>query len=215
MKTSFQLFGYEVGKGWKPIVMKAVEQIEAIHEENLKNTPEWFNSKYERVSFEAFYGKSNVSQVKEKYGTLRIYAGYHTDEIDKIIRQAEKECDNTCELCGSKEDVKLRGERWYSTMCKECWNRGEGKAPYGFLDSAKTPEEFFDKTQDMSDFTPKDTENFFNKVRGITHQDKVDQWTGKCIECKNHILDTGHKMDCSLNPKNQLIDEEKRRLNDE
>jgi hypothetical protein len=42
-------------------------------------------------------------------------------------------------------------------------------------------------------------------------QEKVDHWTGKedgdntgwCIECKNHIKDMGHKMDCSRNPKNR------------
>jgi len=59
-------------------------------------------------------------QVKEKFGGLRFYVNHATDEIYKYIYDAENESLDTCEACGSKENVKQTRRGWISTLCKEC-----------------------------------------------------------------------------------------------
>ena len=47
--------------------------------------------------------------IKDKYATLRIY-GFFGEEIRTIIKEATKECSETCESCGSKDGVKTTGK---------------------------------------------------------------------------------------------------------
>jgi hypothetical protein len=60
------------------------------------------------------------AQIKEKFGTLRVYANGATEEQWTIIEKAEEESETTCEECGAKG--KLRGNSWLYTRCDECWN---------------------------------------------------------------------------------------------
>jgi hypothetical protein len=59
-----------------------------------------------------------VSQVKEKFGTLRYYCPIN-GRIDAFISLAECLSENTCEECGAAGKL---GESagWYSTKCKKC-----------------------------------------------------------------------------------------------
>ena len=44
---------------------------------------------------------------------------FETDELSKLIEEAEFKADNTCELCGSTENIgKKLG--WITTCCEEC-----------------------------------------------------------------------------------------------
>ena len=58
------------------------------------------------------------TQVKEKYGTLRIYTNYTDDYISGVIVMAENMSGSTCEVCGVPG--RLTGKGWYSTLCKRC-----------------------------------------------------------------------------------------------
>lgn len=62
-----------------------------------------------------------VAQIKEKYGTLRVYMDTSLDEIDKIIDKAEGLSGKTCEICG--EAGQLRGNTWFSTYCDDCMEK--------------------------------------------------------------------------------------------
>ena len=87
---------YPVGKGWKPIVDKLVDDI-------IKIAPD-----------------TNISQIKEKFGTLRFYcSGDGGDAIYKLIEKAEQESAKTCEMCGTKERVTTKGG-WLITLCPPC-----------------------------------------------------------------------------------------------
>lgn len=44
-------------------------------------------------------------QMKEKFGGLRFYTNGHDDIVEGMINMAEYLCDNTCEKCGSKEEL--------------------------------------------------------------------------------------------------------------
>lgn len=56
-----------------------------------------------------------ASQCKEKFGSLRYYMSCSNDIMDAAIREAEKESEKTCEICG--EPGKMRGEYWYYVAC--------------------------------------------------------------------------------------------------
>ncbi len=59
-------------------------------------------------------------QIKEKFGGLRFYATRFDDKtVMKMIDKAEKEAENTCEMCG--KPGKIRNDRsWIKTLCDEC-----------------------------------------------------------------------------------------------
>lgn len=62
-------------------------------------------------------------QAKEKFGTGRFYIAAATDEVWRRIEVWEQQTAHTCELCGSQEEVFLRGDTWYQTLCDNCWNK--------------------------------------------------------------------------------------------
>ena len=64
-------------------------------------------------------GHQIIQDIKEKYGSLRIY-GYHGQQINNIIEEAVKECANTCQECGSNEDVHYIDNGWVYVLCPEC-----------------------------------------------------------------------------------------------
>lgn len=57
-------------------------------------------------------------QVKEKFGTLRFYTTWETDEMSRLIEQAEEKSAVTCEDCG--QPGQETNEGWVRTECEEC-----------------------------------------------------------------------------------------------
>ncbi len=122
-----------VGKGWKPIVEKALIDIEK------EMWPKWmpkflcrwihfFATGNSSVNVKYFWAhrlrdkltdRQIITDVKEKFAGLRIYA-FAGKEINEIIKRATKECDETCENCGSKNDVQLTNTSWIHNYCAEC-----------------------------------------------------------------------------------------------
>jgi hypothetical protein len=93
----FPMFGFECGDGWAALLEPPIKYI---HEYNVEKPEE------DRIS---------ISQIKEKFGTLRFYIHGHDDTLDKLINEAENKSEITCENCG--EEGKLRGRGWYYTAC--------------------------------------------------------------------------------------------------
>ena len=96
MKTCLA-FGIECLDGWYDLIYKLCKDIMAT------NPPEDFKAE----------------QVKSKYASLRFYVSGSTEEIYELIDKAEAESYNTCEYCGSREDVQLTGS-WVTSLCKGC-----------------------------------------------------------------------------------------------
>lgn len=94
-------FGFECGDGWADILVELCQKINA----HLKTLP-----KEEAESFV-------VTQVKEKYGTLRFYVSYYNDVIEEFIVEAEKKSAQVCEQCGKTGSI--RGHAWLYTACDE------------------------------------------------------------------------------------------------
>jgi hypothetical protein len=87
-------FGFEVGEGWHPIIEKLCDDIKDL------------------IGDEPF----EFAQVKEKYGSLRIYYdGCSRSDVRNLILQAENDSLKKCEICGNPG--KLRTKGWVKTLC--------------------------------------------------------------------------------------------------
>lgn len=108
-------FGFECGDGWFKLIWDLCENIEKElikEEENLDPKEKTVNLLRDAYRF-------RVTQVKEKYGSLRFYVGSATDKIFKLIKKAEDKSCTTCEVCGT--DAKLaQRDGWYATLCIDC-----------------------------------------------------------------------------------------------
>lgn len=61
---------------------------------------------------------TTLLQHKEKFGGLRFYIGYGSDEIFNRINEAEAESIRTCQNCGKPGHPREGG--WILTLCDEC-----------------------------------------------------------------------------------------------
>ena len=98
----YDLFGIECEKGW----FKLLEPIfDYIKEYNKDKDDEH---------------KIQITQIKEKWGTLRVYVNFGTDELFKLIDEAEDKSETVCEFCGSEENVGTVLTGWFRTICEKC-----------------------------------------------------------------------------------------------
>lgn len=99
----FDLFGIETDYGWYGLIIPIIKTIE---KENLNRSAE---------------DQIVITQIKEKFGTLRFYVNNAPDYIRDRIRVAEKESLNICEHCGSATNVSQQSVKgWISTLCDTC-----------------------------------------------------------------------------------------------
>lgn len=103
--TPFELFGIECGKGWHDLLLPIFSYIDEYNQDKDEDN------------------KLIPFQIKEKFGGLRVYMNFYTDELNKLIKEAEDEAYKTCELCGSKENVGMTCEGWLTTECHECMKK--------------------------------------------------------------------------------------------
>lgn len=96
-------FDFSIGQGWMPILHTLCININASNNAN----PD---------------GKVQFHQIKEKFGSLRIYVSYAQDSIDDVIHNwisfAEDLSEKICENCG-KEAVAIT-EGWIKNLCVDC-----------------------------------------------------------------------------------------------
>jgi hypothetical protein len=93
MKSPYELFGWEIGKGWYPLINELIEKLINVG---------W---------------DGQVFQIKEKFGGLRFYIGEGNDAIFDLIHEAENKSYKICEECGQPGVV--RGGGWLKTLCDE------------------------------------------------------------------------------------------------
>lgn len=98
----YELFGVECGKGWYKLLQPIFDYVENYNKDKDEN---------HQIKF---------TQIKEKWGTLRVYVNFGTDELFKLIDEAEDKSENTCEICGTQKNVGMKINGWYTTMCLDC-----------------------------------------------------------------------------------------------
>ena len=97
----------EVPKGWYPLLDAMFEEIDA---EIARDPSSWIA----------------LDQVKEKYGTLRVYFTGGNDKIDSIVERYEERSAVTCERCAGEDPTQSR-EGWVKTLCPACQNHWRRK----------------------------------------------------------------------------------------
>lgn len=109
INTPFELFGYECGPGWLPLIQEAQCLIDEWNEKHQDGFDTWGGYKLE------------FSQVKEKWGELCIYLNFYPDSLyDKMLELSERSR-HICEHCGTEENVTLeKTHGWYMTLCPKC-----------------------------------------------------------------------------------------------
>ena len=89
---------------WAPIIKSALDEMEELRKTGVTFT---------------------VAQIKEKFGSLRLYVRGISDYslVEDIIIRADEETSKTCAVCGSHDDVKIgtrnKDSGWVLTLCKE------------------------------------------------------------------------------------------------
>lgn len=108
---SAMCWGIEAGDGWFNIIDSVCSVIENAVEYN----------KMPPVQF---------SQVKEKYGELRIYFDGGDERTDSIIDLATSISAKTCEYCGNVAEVRTKG--WIRNVCSTCDQKRKDSRPTQF-----------------------------------------------------------------------------------
>lgn len=103
-----------VPAGWLPVIDKLCGAIQSYvdHTSVMDENGEWVKP-----------SQPTCTQMKEKFGGLRFYTSNSDDYVEGMIHMAEHICDNTCQDCGSEEDLGVT-KGWISVVCRTCAIRG-------------------------------------------------------------------------------------------
>jgi hypothetical protein len=109
LKTPYELFGIECGKGWKPLYQPILDRVEEINKET--------------------DDKIFITQVKEKFGRLEVYLSRYTDELMRMRNEASEKSSHICENCGKPAETMIVGG-WYYPLCNYCYEKHLKKLVY-------------------------------------------------------------------------------------
>ena len=102
--------GFCCGDGWYDILYKLSQELDTLFNMQLLDDPSFVYP--------------SVFQIKQKFGTLRVYMEGKTPERTyDIIQKYEGLSAVTCEVCGTTVDVEERRSKggWLSTLCNVCY----------------------------------------------------------------------------------------------
>lgn len=83
----------EVPEGWRAILHKGFEEMFVLG---------W---------------DGGIRQIKEKFGSLRLYVQNGSNELEEIISRMEEETENVCSVCGAPKTKTANG--WIRYYCDE------------------------------------------------------------------------------------------------
>ena len=103
LKTPYELFGIECGKGWGSLYQPILDKVEEINKEDPDNPIE-------------------VLQVKEKFGQLIICLNRYTPELTEMCMDASEKSNYICEECGERSEPRM-DKGWIYQMCDKCYEK--------------------------------------------------------------------------------------------
>ncbi len=101
MMKSIKDIPWECGKGWWPLIEKVAAATDSVNVAHPDSPVE-------------------VSQIKQKFGGLRIYHYNAPEDIRQLIDKAIEASWHTCEKCGSTTGITTNLEGYKLTLCQEC-----------------------------------------------------------------------------------------------
>lgn len=122
LQWPYEMFGIECGDGWKSLYQPIIDWIDEYNKDKEDG---------DRIE---------IHQIKEKFGGLRFYASRYTDELRKMIDEAEEKSYETCEECGKPCKCINKGH-WIYTLCQECYDSIEER-------NQKRIDEFWNKIKE-------------------------------------------------------------------
>lgn len=118
IKESCMAWGCEHGNGWFDILSSLCWMIKQ-HEDNIVWRKKYLQeNEPEKLSQEPEYFPVKFDQIKEKFGTLRVYFSGGDDYVEGLISMAEAISGKICETCGNKGEPSKGG--WIMTLCDSC-----------------------------------------------------------------------------------------------
>lgn len=115
-KESCLSFGVECDLGWYDIISSVCYMIKQ-HEENIAAQQRYLKEK-EPDNVLPEYSPVRFDQIKEKWGSLRIYFSGGDDYVKGLIDMAEAFSTRTCEKCSQPAKTqKIAG--WVRTLCEK------------------------------------------------------------------------------------------------
>jgi len=134
-------WGFEIGDGWYDIIDVLCSMISRdvnmlkhdvreisnqLAQKNKEHWNDWAVSYYTEELLEdskkklqdALTNLPYATQVKEKFGLLRFYVSYATEQHHEFIRMAEYLSERTCEVCG-KMGSHTYFMGWSKTLCRD------------------------------------------------------------------------------------------------
>lgn len=130
------LFGLEIDSGWDNII-EAMCHLMYRRYRNTKRTCDYWHKKATEEGNTEDLQKCKdllekteqelpkICQIKEKFGTLRVYVDNLTPYVDGVIDMAEAMSEVTCEKCGKPGKTHTIG--WHKTLCYEHAKEKYGK----------------------------------------------------------------------------------------
>jgi len=88
-----KFFGFECDDGWYDLIEELLSKIQ------------FFDVK--------------ISQIKSKFGGLRVYVLTNDSFVNRIIEFYEEKAKKTCEYCGNRGFIV--NERWIAVLCNSCY----------------------------------------------------------------------------------------------
>jgi hypothetical protein len=101
-KNTFGYYGFQISDGWYKLVYELAEKIDA-------------QAKLENLSKKDW---PTCSQIKEKFGTLRIYINCKSDAFQGIKQEYEAKSALICKQCGNLG--KVYDNNCMRVLCKNC-----------------------------------------------------------------------------------------------
>lgn len=89
------------GEGWQSLIRELANKINQF----ISDYPE--------------YKDLEISDIKEKWGGLRVHLSYYPPGIESIIGEYEEKSLKICEVCGKPGSLHNVGG-WYKTLCDDC-----------------------------------------------------------------------------------------------
>lgn len=116
IQSSCMAWGCECGNGWYEILASLCWMIRQ-HEDNKVLTKKYLEENDpEKLKQEPKYFPVKFDQIKEKYGTLRVYFSGGDEYVEGLVSMAEAISGKICEVCGNKGEPNKGG--WITTLCE-------------------------------------------------------------------------------------------------
>jgi hypothetical protein len=135
-RQPISLFGVETNPGWDLIIRSMCHLMYRQYRITKRNCDYWVKKATEEGNTEeiqrckellekAEQEVPKICQIKEKFGTLRVYVDNLTPYVDGVIDMAEAMSEVTCEKCGKPGETYTIG--WHKTLCLDHARERYGK----------------------------------------------------------------------------------------